>query len=372
MGIGNFESGFQSGRPRAVYRAAEQVAEVVPISLPAPSVIARGYGRVLNVGSTTRRLPDRDLRLLRAYSSIQARKINEIRPDVVISTTTLSFLEPLSVPSASWADAPFNLMIGQPEYPVLFAGSRRLIRQQCALEARLLSNCTIAAFPTSAGCSAANELAPRSRVEVLPFGQNVSQAAIAAAREARQRARRDPGNALFIGLDWVRKGGPLALRVVEVLNSRGFKMGLTVIGRCPPAVAAHPLVTFVGELDLERAADFAIYCHCIASASFFLFPSRADNFGAVVSEMAAMGVPVLADPRTGASEYVEKGHFGLVAPGHVTTDEVALEDWFVSAGQALLDDDEMRLGMSDRGITASMEVLNYGASLRRLLKMLIE
>lgn len=82
-----------------------------------------------------------------------------------------------------------------------------------------------------------------------------------------------------------------------------------------------------------------------AALDLFLFPARFEEFGMVVSEAQAFGVPVLTSRRVGASECLppEYGPWLLDAPD---------ADAFVAHAVALLDDDAARKRLSAAGIAS--------------------
>jgi glycosyltransferase involved in cell wall biosynthesis len=88
--------------------------------------------------------------------------------------------------------------------------------------------------------------------------------------------------------------------------------------RCPQAVFA----------GLRGGDDLAAH---YASADLFLFPSLTETYGNVTPEAMASGLPVLAYDYAAASQLIDNGHNGLLAP---FADETA----FVGAALRLLAD----------------------------------
>src|SRR5262249_32761298 len=60
---------------------------------------------------------------------------------------------------------------------------------------------------------------------------------------------------------------------------------------------------------------------CYASSAFFVLPSLAEGFAAVILEALSCGLPVLASRNTGAAGFVEHGREGLL---HEAGDDDAL------------------------------------------------
>ncbi|HZG40762.1 MAG TPA: glycosyltransferase, partial [Nodosilinea sp.] len=98
-----------------------------------------------------------------------------------------------------------------------------------------------------------------------------------------------------MGVDWERKGGPLALEVAQTLNQQGIDTELWVVG-CQPQVEGD-LPRFVkpyGFVDRATPAGEAKFSHLLSSAHFLIFPTKADTFGVAISEANAVGVPCVA------------------------------------------------------------------------------
>lgn len=69
---------------------------------------------------------------------------------------------------------------------------------------------------------------------------------------------------------------------------------------------AYPDVVFTGK---KTGAELAA---CYQSADIFVFPSRTDTFGMVVTEALACGVPVAAYPVTGPKDIVDRPALGCL------------------------------------------------------------
>lgn len=130
---------------------------------------------------------------------------------------------------------------------------------------------------------------PEERSLVVPWGANIDT-----VPEARKRALPGPGQPLellFVGRDWVAKGGPLVLEVLARLRARGIIARLSVIGCTPPgelpdAVEAHP---FIDKTRPEGAARMEAL---FARAHFMVMPSF-ESYGFAFCEASAHGLPAL-------------------------------------------------------------------------------
>lgn len=93
-----------------------------------------------------------------------------------------------------------------------------------------------------------------------------------------------PLRLLFVGLDFVRKGGPALLDAVDRLGET--RAILTVVTRDKPALIGN--VTFLPPCDKSELA--ILY----RSADVFVFPTRFEPFGIVLCEAMSFGLPVIA------------------------------------------------------------------------------
>ena len=146
---------------------------------------------------------------------------------------------------------------------------------------------------------------PRS----IPFGLNLDAPATLPEKPSLARL-----NLLFVGADWARKGGDMAVAALDTIRLSGVDAQLTVAGNVPENVARHPHVTSVGFLNKNRAPDHALLTRLYKEAHLFLLPTRADCSPMVLAEAMAHGTPVIASDTGGVSEIVGRAGAGRVLP----------------------------------------------------------
>lgn len=366
VGIGDFQSGFQSGRPRALYREMAQELEVHTLELPRPSVYTRALGaadRTLHLGLT---LPERQKPLREKYFRRLLAEAKRLGPDVVISTTTLPFCGQMSVPTVAWPDAPLNFMIDDEAYPALVALRDRTKLSYLRAEQTALESVALAAMPSNMGVAAVEKIAPISRTLRAPFGPNLDRIVLDQARALRaHRSENRIKQILFIGLDWHRKGGGVAVEAVDILNERGLNCELVIVGQCPDGIANLPHVRYAGQLNNSTASGQREFVSILSTADAFLFPTRADNYGAVIVESAAIGLPVVASTRAGASEYISENSFGYSVGTFSDKTEEATA--YADALEQLFSDSHTLAAAGAAGIDAHRSTLNYLTSVRNII-----
>ncbi len=145
------------------------------------------------------------------------------------------------------------------------------------------------------------------RVTIAGIGINFDGAAPAAPA-----GRQEPPTVLFVGNDFVRKGGPELLAAFRQVRRELPQARLRLAG-ADPHVAAEPGVEILGRIhDRKRMAGL------YAGASVFCVPSHFDPLPHVLLEAMAFGLPAVASDSCGIPDVVTSGHDGvLVKAGDV-------------------------------------------------------
>jgi len=55
---------------------------------------------------------------------------------------------------------------------------------------------------------------------------------------------------LFVGVDWKRKGGDIALETIDLLDKKGYDVHFTACGCTPPN--SHPKMVVIPFLDKKK------------------------------------------------------------------------------------------------------------------------
>jgi glycosyltransferase involved in cell wall biosynthesis len=243
-----------------------------------------------------RHLRDREPSILENYAEQVAEKLRSISANVVFSpgTIPISYLE-CSEPIAFWTDATFAGMIDfYPEWSNL---SKESIENGHQMEHSALSRCRLALYSSEWAAQTAidNYQVDSSKVKVVPFGANIEHNRT--LEDVKKSVTVRPSNScnlLFLGVDWQRKGGEVALRVAKELNRQGLKTELTVAG-CEPEIDG-PIPDFLnvyGFISKSTASGKKQVNELIAGSHFLILPSKAECFGLALCEANAFGVPCL-------------------------------------------------------------------------------
>ncbi|MEO0531459.1 MAG: glycosyltransferase family 4 protein [Planctomycetota bacterium] len=175
-------------------------------------------------------------------------------------------------------------------------------------------------------------------VAVIEWGANLET--IPARRTLKPLRSDRPLRLLFVGLDWRRKGGDVAARVADLLNERGRRTELHVVGAEVPPDARRPYIISHGELDRAVTDDAKQLESLMQQSDFLTHPARAECFGHVLCEAMAFGLPVIATDTGGIPQCIDHRETGvLLAPGSAPEE-------FASEILRLADDEAAYLRMS--------------------------
>ncbi len=304
------------------------VTLVGPLYNPRQALVSKVRSKLRAVAAGRRFLWTRDHALLRAYGCDLAQRLARVECDVIFSpgTEAIAYLpESVRTPVAFWTDTPLAPLVNY--YPWYTGLAPRCVREAVETDTRALARATLACYSSDWAATAAVALhgAAPGKLAVLPFGPNLDSAVAEAAIADLVRQRlQTPWRFLFVGVDWLRKGGDHALAVVTELNRRGFPSELDVVGCQPPAgrPALPAFVRLHGFVDRREAAGRRRLTEFFQRATFFLLPTIAEAFGVVFSEAAAHALPALATRTGGIPTAVRDG-----ITGHLFAPDATVADW---------------------------------------------
>lgn len=128
---------------------------------------------------------------------------------------------------------------------------------------------------------------------------------------------------LLLGVNWERKGGPLALATLEALLESGVEAELLVCGCEPPEGVSHPsmrVLPFLRKDDPEQASELR---RLLLTSTFLILPSKAEAFGIVFGEASACGLPSVSRDTGGISSALKDGVNGLLLPADASAEDYA-------------------------------------------------
>ncbi|GAA6199393.1 glycosyltransferase family 4 protein [Aquicoccus sp. SU-CL01552] len=157
-----------------------------------------------------------------------------------------------------------------------------------------------------------------ARVASVPFGINIE----VLPEAAPDKPPLDPLRLLWVGNDWGRKGGQIALETVAALRADGVDARLSLVGDVPRDLALPQGAERIGYLDKARPRDAARLTRLFAEAHLFVLPTRADCTPMVVAEANAHATPVLITETGGIGSLIAAG-----TNGRMMAMEAGPRDW---------------------------------------------
>lgn len=288
----------------------------------------------------------------RWYSALAARavigRMRATRPDVVfaVALTDMAYLFVDGLPVVYVTDATIPDLIAS--YEMFQRLSPAAQRNAIAAERHAFERSFLIQLPSRWAHRSAVEKqgAPEDRIAEIAWGAN-----IAPEHRSARTIGRGPVRLLFVGTDWERKGGAIALETIEELNRRGIEARLDVVGRSAPAGETLPNVTFHGFIDKRTAAGRAHLEALYDGANFLLLPSLGEAYGIVFAEAAHHGLPSLAYAIGGVTSVVLNGKTGILLPAGARGGDFAEEverlldapEVYARMSQDALDDAKTRL-----------------------------
>jgi len=256
-------------------------------------------------------LQDREPSLLRSYAVQVSERLSSTSVDLVFSPETPPICKvECKQPIAFWTDATFAGMVGF--YPRFRNLSSESIRHGNAMEQEALSRCRLAIYSSKWAARSAVEnynVAP-GKIHVVPFGANIpcdrSFDDIKTIVGARAM---DRCNLLFIGVEWQRKGGDVAVQIAEALNEQGLPTELAVVG-CDPPGRVPDCVTAYGFVSKASPQGIETIGRLLAESHFLILPSRAECLAVVIAEAGSFGLPSVASDTGGIPTALRDGANG--------------------------------------------------------------
>ncbi len=217
-------------------------------------------------------------------------------------------------PIVFWADSTLASLVDFNPYHSRLCSET--IRDEIKMEQEFLSKCRLVVFSSDWAAKTAfrhYDLDPK-KVKIVPFGANLEcDRDSSSVRKIIAGKSAHACELLFVGTNWHWKGGETALKTAELLNRRGIKTVLHVVGCEPPSpvpgfVQPHGFISKKTRQGREKLDEL------YAKAHFLILPTRSEAFGIVFAEASSFGVPSLAPKIGGVPSVIRDGKNGRTFP----------------------------------------------------------
>jgi glycosyltransferase involved in cell wall biosynthesis len=256
----------------------------------------------------------------REFARRLLQSIEELQPDAVLTISShflVGMSTPPPVPTFMVTDAPWltwkETYQEHEHYPMPLLGPRF-----ARLEAAAAQRYTGLIFSSEWAVGEASRLygVPRTKLHSIPLGAiwtpDISKAELLSAIDARPTDRLD---LLYVGKDWERKGGPLAVEIARSLREKGVpNVTLHLVG-CNPAIspADRNWIESHGFLNVQVPEQSARLKNLFLRSHFLVVPTQAECFGVVFAEAQAFGLPPVARAVHAVPSIVTDGVTGVLA-----------------------------------------------------------
>lgn len=353
-----------SGIPSSVLthlnRAGAQVEVIGPLSRRTRYLLSLTWAAC----KVTKRAyhTEREPLVTASYARQIERQMRGRRFDAILSLETFLICRvDRPEPITYWSDAVWDLMAGYYYFhPTKSFHQKARLHEQQAME-----RAEHAVYSSEWAVEGArkNYQVPEKKLAVIPFGANLEITHDRADIEASiARRSSDSCVLLFLGVDWQRKGGDIAVETARLLNLRGLKTRLIVAG-CSVPGQKHDFVTELGFISKRTAEGRSRISELLKTSNFLIFPTRAECAGIVLSEASAFGLPIITTDTGGISTYVREGINGTRLPLSAGAETYAERIW------QLFHDRVAYKNMALAGWEEYKKRLNWKSSISSLLSL---
>jgi glycosyltransferase involved in cell wall biosynthesis len=258
---------------------------------------------------------DREPGLLKGYATQVKKRLAPLDYDVIFSpgTIPIAYLN-VKKPVVFWTDATFAGLVNfYPHYTNLCAET---LKNGHKMEQLALKNCHLAIYSSDWAAQTAiqNYDINPVKVKVVPFGANINcDRTLGDISQIVDRKNFELCKLLFVGVDWQRKGGEQALSVASLLNQRGLRTELHIVG-CQPTTHLPNFAKCHGFISKQTAEGRHFLAQLFSEVHFLILPSRADCTPVVIAEASSFGLPALSSQVGGISTTIQDDSNGRVFP----------------------------------------------------------
>ena len=233
-------------------------------------------------------------------------------------------------------------------------------------EETALRNCCMAAYASTWALEGARQITDGTKLRLLPFGASLpvchSEGDVVKFAMEKRTIRPRKCELIFVGADWERKGGDIAIQTALLLNEAGIETRLRVVGSHPEKELPR-FVEALGFIDKASESGVQKLVELFRSADFLILPTRAEAAGIVFSEASAYGLPSVTYATGGVTDYIRNGVNGIcLEPGSSAAR-------FADSIEQMMASPAEYTGYCTRAFREYKERLNWERSVQKLIEM---
>ncbi|RZM28495.1 MAG: glycosyltransferase [Pedobacter sp.] len=277
-----------------------------------------------------------------------------------IASRELSQIKNLKTPVIYASDITFDLIKSKYGLDNLYKFS---VKEGDDVERLAIKNATYCLYPSEwAAASAVNQYgAEPDKVFVIPLGANISHMPNYNIEEKSNFAKLE---ILFLGVDWIRKGGDMVIKTYRKLKEHNYNVHLTICGCVPPVDLSNTDITIIPFLDKNNPEDYKSFNKLLIQTHLLFVPSEAEAYGIVFCEAAAYGIPAISRNAGGITSIIKNDINGYCLPYN------SIEDAYFDVISRISIDNNLYRRLSKASRALYVENLNWdkwGDSVSKLI-----
>ncbi len=256
--------------------------------------------------------------IVKNYAHQIQSELNYLNVDIILSsesTVPIAYLN-TKQPIVLWTDTTLSALINF--YSYMSNLCQENIQNIYKIEAEALKRCDLIIYTSEWAAKMASQTynIDINKIKVVPWGANLEyKHTLKDIHNIVNSKITSKCKLLFIGVDWLRKGGDITLEIAKKLNATGLETELTIVGCQPQLVESLPkFVNCLGFISKSNTEGLNTLEKLLCESHFLILPSRAETFGHVFCEASSFGLPSLASNIAGVATVVRDGKNGQTFP----------------------------------------------------------
>lgn len=248
------------------------------------------------------------------YAAQIKTKLNHLGDTDIIVAPDINLIAYLDypLPIVLWTDSLYTGLIdAYSDYSNL---CRESFNHLTMMDRKALSRCQLAIFSSDWAANLAQKhyQLRDHQVEVVPTGTNLElNHTVDNINKIIEARSSQVCKLLFVGADWERKGGDVAIRVVKKLNHLGVNSELTIVGCKPPDHRSLPeFIKVAGFIKKSVPSGQEKLAQFYREAHFLILPTKADCTPATIREASFFGLPSLSTKVGGIPTLIKDDYNG--------------------------------------------------------------
>jgi glycosyltransferase involved in cell wall biosynthesis len=262
--------------------------------------------------------------MAKEYARYFEKKLKKSRADFIFAPAAspeIAYLK-TSIPIIYLSDITFSLILGYYQNYSNFNDSSKKNGEK--IESLAIKKAAWIIYPSQwAADSAVHDYNKNpDQVIVHPLGANIESSPDSSDLLNKFKTLKHP-RLLFLGVDWERKGGPIAYATYQKLREMGVDARFCICGCVPPINPKDENLTIIPFLNKNKTEDYARFNNLLRESHFLLLPTLKEAFGIVFCEASAYGLPSLSFDTGGVKGAIREGVNGFCLPLYSTADDFA-------------------------------------------------